>query len=268
MSVSYADVRDSIAVARSHGEKFFEQIVWQIENEAWLILGYGSWDEMREAEYADMGVVAPRADRPELVSRLRAKGLTQKQIADTVGTSVGTVNGDLKFSSEIETPATVINSRGQERPASYQRHAPEPERIDLDDGPDVGPPGPPPAGHGFASSCRGSSRQGSHPGSTPAASALMSASASGCRSGSHPDRPRMENLSIRLQLPPDARRRRRGEPRPRRRGGATSDTRADRSTRTRPARSGPRPHCARSLDAVLVRQEPAERPGPRVAVQR
>ena len=127
--ISYADVRDSIAVAKSHGEKFFEQIVWQVENEAWTVLGYGSWDEMREAEYGDMAVVAPRADRPQFVSRLRARGLTQQQIAGTLGASVGTVNSDLKFSSENEAREPITNARGQQRPATYQRQ-PEPPTTD------------------------------------------------------------------------------------------------------------------------------------------
>lgn len=125
---SYNSVRESIAIARSHGEKFFEQIVWQVENEVWTVLGYRSWDELREAEYQDMGVVAPRADRPELVSRLRSKGLTQGQIAGTLGVSQPTVQRDLDsapdYSNEYSEPVT--NSRGQQRPASYQPRQPEP----------------------------------------------------------------------------------------------------------------------------------------------
>jgi len=117
--ITYGEVRESIAVARSHGEKFFEQIVWQVENQVWTILGYESWDALREAEYADMGVVAPRADRPELVSRLRRQGMSQQQIGDTLGVSRPTVAGDLNAVSDIEQPQTITNARGQERPATY-----------------------------------------------------------------------------------------------------------------------------------------------------
>jgi hypothetical protein len=136
--ITHGDVRDSIAIARSHGEKFFEQIVWQVENEVWLILGYASWDEMREAEYGDLGVVAPRSDRPELVSRLRRQGLTQREIGATLGVHEATVSRELANASS-EPAATITNSRGQERPASYApRPAPEPvegnvlEPDDLD----------------------------------------------------------------------------------------------------------------------------------------
>lgn len=126
--ITHGDVRDSIAVARSHGEKFFEQIVWQVENEVWTILGYASWDEMREAEYGDMGVVAPRSDRPELVSRLRRQGLTQREIGATLGVSQRQVSSDLNSRTSIEDPAvTITNSRGQERPASYAPRPAPPE---------------------------------------------------------------------------------------------------------------------------------------------
>lgn len=125
VQITHGQVRDSIAIARSHGEKFFEQIVWQIENEVWTVLGYQSWDEMREAEYSDMGVVAPRADRPELVSRLRRKGLTQKQIGDTLGVHRETVSNDLRSMSDSDIedgePETITNSRGQQRPAAYAK---------------------------------------------------------------------------------------------------------------------------------------------------
>lgn len=125
--ISHGEVRESIAIARSHGEKFFEQIVWQVENQVWTILGYVSWDAMREAEYSDMGVVAPRADRPELVSRLRSSGLKQKSIADTLGIGQQTVSDVLNTGTGIEDqPATITNSRGQQRPASYVKPKPVP----------------------------------------------------------------------------------------------------------------------------------------------
>ena len=120
VAVTERTARESVAVARSHGEKFFEQIVWQVENEVWTLLGYDSWDAMREGEYGDLGVVAPRADRPELVARLRARGLTQQSIGDTLGVDQATVSRlNMQSHIEDEPPAPVTNSRGQQRPGSY-----------------------------------------------------------------------------------------------------------------------------------------------------
>lgn len=44
------EVRRSILAAQTHLERAAEEIVWQIENQAWEQIGYGSWDEMRKAE--------------------------------------------------------------------------------------------------------------------------------------------------------------------------------------------------------------------------
>lgn len=110
---------------KTHLEQAAEQVVWQIENQAWLVLGHKSWDEMRDAEYKGAAVMVPRADRPEIVARMRSHGLSQKQIGDTLGVSQRTISGDLN--SNIANEATITNSRGQSRPTSYKAK-PEPDR--------------------------------------------------------------------------------------------------------------------------------------------
>lgn len=127
-SPSYGEVKASIESAKSSLEAAAEQIVWQIENRAWVVLGYDNWNEMREAEYGGAAFMVPRAERPELVARMRRSGLTQQEIADTAGVSRPTVVNDLSSMSEsdIEEPARPItNARGQQRPPSY---APKPQR--------------------------------------------------------------------------------------------------------------------------------------------
>lgn len=121
---TYGEVRNSIAAARQAGAKFFEQIVWQVERRAWEVLGYSDWDAMREAEYADMGVVVPRADRPEIVTRLRKVGLTQREVAETIGVSEATVRSDLNRSSAVDLPPVIETPRGP-RPATYTPRSPE-----------------------------------------------------------------------------------------------------------------------------------------------
>lgn len=122
VEVSYADVRQSIDTAKARLEEAAEQIIWQIENRAWQVLGYSSWNEMREAEYGGAAFMVPRDDRPELVVRMRRSGLTQVEIASTAGINRETVAKDLRSMSEsgidVEPPV-ITNSRGQQRPASY-----------------------------------------------------------------------------------------------------------------------------------------------------
>lgn len=118
-------VRESITRAKSHYAGFWSEIAWQIENEAWTCVGYPDWQAMWQAEYADLQLTADRRLRPVLARLKRQQGWPQQQIADALGASVGTINSDLKFSSENETeaPTKIANSRGQERPASYKRPA-------------------------------------------------------------------------------------------------------------------------------------------------
>lgn len=92
--ITPAAVRASIRRARQSLEKAAEEIVWQIEMEAWRTLGYSSWSSMREAEYGGAAFMVPSKNRPELVARIRAAGLTQKEVAATAGVSVPTVKRD------------------------------------------------------------------------------------------------------------------------------------------------------------------------------
>lgn len=70
-------------------------------------------------------VIVPRADRPQLVARLRSEGLSQQQIGDTLGVNQATVNRDLNMQMHNEDePPTITNARGQERPTTYAPRSP------------------------------------------------------------------------------------------------------------------------------------------------
>ena len=124
--ITQADVRASIKRARKSLEKAAEEIVWQVEREAWITLGYPAWTAMREGEYGGVAFIVPSKNRPELVARMRAKGLTQQEIADTAGVNHATVSRDLaNANSDDAEPPTITNSRGQQRPATYSRTEPD-----------------------------------------------------------------------------------------------------------------------------------------------
>ena len=130
--ITPTDVRISIRRARKSLEDAASEIVWQIEMETWRTLGYSSWTAMREAEYGSAAFMVPSKNRPELVSRMRAKGLTQKEIAATAGVSQQQVSNDLNTSFGNEQPVTITNARGQQRPASYQRTQRDDDVIDAE----------------------------------------------------------------------------------------------------------------------------------------
>lgn len=52
---------------------------------------------------------------------MRAKGLTQREIADTAGVSDATVRRDLAAQPTNVGSEPITNSRGQQRPATYSR---------------------------------------------------------------------------------------------------------------------------------------------------
>lgn len=134
---TYGEVKGSIAKAKASLEEAAEQIVWQIEHRAWEVLGYADWNAMREAEYGGAAFMVPRAERPELMARMRRSGLTQQEIADTAGVGQSQVQRDLKTHMGNEPPAapiTITNARGQQRPASYSpRPQPAPSAPTVTD---------------------------------------------------------------------------------------------------------------------------------------
>lgn len=134
--ITPADVRASIRRAKASLEKAANEIVWQIEREAWVTLGYSSWTAMREAEYGEAAFMVPSKQRPELVQRMKAKGLTNADIASTAGVSDETVRRDLSQPTNVvsDLPPTITNARGQERPATYNTPdvTPEPTPASAD----------------------------------------------------------------------------------------------------------------------------------------
>ena len=125
--ITPGDARASIKRAKRSLEKAAEEIVWQIEMEAWRTLGYRSWSAMREAEYGGAAFMVPARQRPELVARMRATGLTQQEVADTAGVDRRSVIRDLNVTNAHSDALTITNSRGQQRPATY---TPNTEKTD------------------------------------------------------------------------------------------------------------------------------------------
>lgn len=141
--ITEAEVWESVHTTQTHLEKAAEQIVWQVENEVWKTIGYDDWDAMREGVYGGAAVIVPRRDRPELSSRLRAQGLTKQEIGDTLGKTERTIERDLKQTNVGFSDTTITNSRGQQRPASYERRHISPEPTSTYE-PSAPPPSSPP----------------------------------------------------------------------------------------------------------------------------
>ena len=135
--VTASEVRESIDRAKAGALTFWQEVQWQVENEAWTALGYESLDQFWDAEYMALNVGIARSDRPELVLSFRKAGQTQQQIADKLNVTDRTIRNDLAALSSTGSfsgsDATVTNSRGQERPATYRKPEP-PHAVNTDTG--------------------------------------------------------------------------------------------------------------------------------------
>lgn len=100
-------------------------------NPSWpdAIKGSGSWVDHGMGlqllppvgvDCGDTSSHPPVSNEESLVARIRAAGLTQKEIAETAGVSRPTVASDLASmpNPDIEAAGVITNSRGQQRPAT------------------------------------------------------------------------------------------------------------------------------------------------------
>jgi transposase-like protein len=67
-----------------------QDIVDLWEGQGWLALGYSSWDDLCDVEFA-VRLALPREQRRELVADLTEKGMTTRAIAPAVGVDQSTV---------------------------------------------------------------------------------------------------------------------------------------------------------------------------------
>lgn len=121
---SKIDALASIERAIEHVDGFWAEVRWQVENEVWSLLGYADFDALWDDRYAGVNVGVLRAERPETVRVLRSAGQTQQQVADKLRVHLNTVKGDdSKYKNVLSESAvaTVTNSRGQSRPATYKK---------------------------------------------------------------------------------------------------------------------------------------------------
>ena len=116
-------VDQSIERALIGGKQLLDEVLWQAENQAWRVKGFVSWVEFREAIYGDIVALVSSVDRMPAVPRLRAAGLSQQEVAATLGVSPRTIRRDQEETKgqmpNGSVPDTRVNSRGAVRPTTY-----------------------------------------------------------------------------------------------------------------------------------------------------
>lgn len=114
-----------------------DELVWQLTSEAWRAdARYSSFSDLWADRWEPLGISVPREVRPRAIEQMRRERLTQQQIADKLNVSQFTVSKDLRGANiDINNglPATITNSRGEERPATYRKAEP-PHTVNTDTG--------------------------------------------------------------------------------------------------------------------------------------
>lgn len=134
--ITASEVRESIDRAKAGALTFWREVQWQVENEAWTKLGYESLDQFWDAEYMALNVGISRSDRPELVASFVKAGQDKQSIAAKLNVNERTVRrdvGNLVRTGHLSGSETVVNSRGEARPATYRKPEP-PHTVNTDTG--------------------------------------------------------------------------------------------------------------------------------------
>lgn len=118
-----ADV-EVLAAYKAEGERLGipEVITRMHANRGWLLLGYGSWQELCDAEFGGVRVWGTVGERREVVAELSASGLSTRAIGAALGVSVGTVHAD-QSGVQNRTPenASVAGLDGKTYPKPTKR---------------------------------------------------------------------------------------------------------------------------------------------------
>ena len=125
--VTATDLDASMSRVEASVSSIADELVWQLTSEAWRADGrYSSFSDLWADRWEPLGISVPRTVRPLAIEQMRREHLTQQQIADKLNVSQFTVSRDLR-AANIDTnnglPATITNSRGEERPATYRKPA-------------------------------------------------------------------------------------------------------------------------------------------------
>jgi hypothetical protein len=95
LTFTAAEERELTEKIRTDLVAVWELIVEAYRRRAWEPLGYDSWEQYCDAEFASSRLRLPRRERPEIVIYLREQGFSIRAIAAATGTAPNTVQRDL-----------------------------------------------------------------------------------------------------------------------------------------------------------------------------
>jgi len=117
--------RNAIDGLAEYVEGVWPRVLHLIDIRAWELPEYTDFDDMWEKRIAPLGLSIGRAkERPEVVSRMRAIGQKQHEVADKLRVGIATIKRDdesAKVSNDTFGHSLSENSRGEVRPTHYKK---------------------------------------------------------------------------------------------------------------------------------------------------
>lgn len=83
----------------------------------WIALGYGSWQEYLDSEFADISLRPPKELEEQVIAELRAAGMSTRGIAAATDFSEATVRRRLESTASNDAVDRVMSLDGKQRPA-------------------------------------------------------------------------------------------------------------------------------------------------------
>ena len=95
MDMPAGEARARIDRAKASVGQAREELIALWNGRAWISLGHASWDALCEAEFWGIRVALPVSERREVVSSMRAEGMSTRAIGSALGVGKSTVDRDL-----------------------------------------------------------------------------------------------------------------------------------------------------------------------------
>lgn len=117
-SIDINDAKTRLDRVKIGVERIWDDLVALYKGRAWLVLGYRSWEDLCDSEFAGARIALPRNERREVVTQMRSQGMSTRAISRAIGVSTMTVHGDISSTVQNCTVDEVVSLDGKVRPAS------------------------------------------------------------------------------------------------------------------------------------------------------
>ena len=125
-SIDITDAKTRLDRVKVGVERIWDDLVALYKGRAWLVLGYQSWEQLCDSEFAGARIALPRTERQQAVSNMHSEGMSTRAIASAIGVNNATVHRDIVSTVANATVGKVVGIDGKTRAATQPVIAAEP----------------------------------------------------------------------------------------------------------------------------------------------